>query len=87
MISFADNSYIVEVTFDHSGLKDGMERLRAAVDAAEGFPQPSEKAHRLVQSAALSARALEEATTKRGRSLLAEHMHYSPIESITFPES
>ena len=33
-ISFADNSYVVEVLWDHSGLKDGMERLRcgAAVD-------------------------------------------------------
>eukprot|EP00966_Prymnesium_polylepis_P332585 7388072-Prymnesium_polylepis.1 len=30
--------YIVDVLWDHSGLEDGMERLRAAVDAAQARP-------------------------------------------------
>jgi len=56
MLSFADKSYVVDVTWDHSGLKDGMERLSAAVAAAEAFPQPSGKSRQLVNSAALSAK-------------------------------
>ena len=54
MLSFVDKSYVVAISWDHSGLSDGIRRLKSAVADAEGFPQPTEAAYKLVRAAQLS---------------------------------
>lgn len=53
LLNFSDSSYVVDISWDHSGMSDGINRLREAITVVAAFPHPTKKAKALVDLAQL----------------------------------